>query len=147
MSNDERNAGILLHRFLKEIWTREDTTRHAWSRKADIPDTTIFRWSEGIEPTLPVLRKVAAACNMSLLRLLVEIKLLDETDADLRALRREVETERKQNARRKISIEEAIKLDQDISDSERRALSDLHGAFQAVKRNRRRSVAALDSEL
>lgn len=53
--------GLALYTFLQEEWRALGTTRGAWCRQADLPDSTVHRWSQGHEPDMKSLRAVATA--------------------------------------------------------------------------------------
>lgn len=70
--------GMDLHDFLQKEWDHMGTTRGAWCREAGIPDSTVHRWGQGIEPDMRSLRLVAEALHRPLVDVLQGAGYLDK---------------------------------------------------------------------
>lgn len=67
----DTDHGARLTRYLETVWDDLGTTRGAWCRQHRIADSTVMRWSIGVEPDMRNYRAVAAALELPLLDILV----------------------------------------------------------------------------
>ena len=100
-----------------------------WCRGAGIPDPTVLRWREGVEPDMRSLRRVAVALDRSLIDILVAGGWITREEANGHVPQI-----------RSYDLSEAIRLDTKISDAEREAHRQLQQAFAMVESGAKKRV-------
>lgn len=131
-SKKVQSHGVQLTRFLEKEWDALYTTRGAWCRANGLADSTVYRWSQGVEPDLRNMQTVADGLNRRLVDILFAAGYLDESDVRVRTVT---------PPRERIELEAAIRTDPELTDSEREALLAVHAAFQGPStRSGKRSV-------
>lgn len=78
--------GVLLTRFLEKEWDALYTTRGAWCRKVGVADSTVYRWSQGVEPDIRNMRLVADGLGRKLIDILYAAGYVDDTEVRVRAV-------------------------------------------------------------
>jgi hypothetical protein len=111
-----------LFAFLEEEWDRMGLKPTAWTRKVGIPDATVLRWRDGIEPDMRSLKRIAEALERPLVDVLLAAEYItpDEVSGYV-------------PQPRSYDLLEAIELDPKLSDGEREALRQVHDAFRLVE--------------
>lgn len=131
MGNETENHGVLLTRYLEKEWDALYTTRGAWCREHGLPDTTVYRWSQGVEPDIGTMMKIADALGRKLVEVLYHAGYVDESDLRLRTVA---------PPRERIDVIGAIRTDPELTDQQRQALLAVHTALVAPSPNGRKQT-------
>lgn len=123
--------GLNLTRYLEKVWDGLGTTRGAWSRQAGLADSTVLRWSQGVEPNMDNLRMVAEALNLKLTQVLLICGYI--TPGELKTATVPPPPVRP-------TVSEAIELDRTITTQEKLALRAMHDLFTQAADGHKRSV-------
>lgn len=132
MSPTTVNHGVLLTRFLEKEWDALGTTRGSWCRRAGIPDSTVYRWSQGVQPDLDNMVALAEALGRRLTDVLYHAGYIGEDEMRVRTVA---------PANERPALEDMIRTDDALSPPERQALLAVHAAFtRPVAKGAKRSV-------
>lgn len=124
--------GVLLTRFLEKEWDALYTTRGAWCRKVGVADSTVYRWSQGVEPDMRNMVEIAHGLGRKLTDILFAAGYIAEDE-----VKRIVVAP----AREKMDLADVIRGDASLSAAQRDALLAVHAAFQPAKtKSARRTV-------
>jgi predicted transcriptional regulator len=124
---NEIDHGLELWQFLESEWERLGTRPTAWSRQANIPDATMLRWRDGVEPELRNLRRVANALNRPLVEILLAAKYVTPKEVNGQQIMERV-----------YSVPEAIALDPALGPGDRDVLLRVYTALVAADGTTRR---------
>lgn len=127
---DDVDHGALVMDFLEHFWLANGLTRRAWCRAAGLPDSSVGRWRDGVEPEIASLKKVARGVQRPLVDLLLIAGYLSPEEL-AGPTPPEIQT---------FNVERAIRLDPGITEAEREALMAIHRAISAVESGSSRSV-------
>lgn len=132
LMSSSQSHGIQLTRYLEKEWDALYTNRGEWCRKHGLADSTVYRWSQGVEPDLRNMQTVAEGLGRRLVEILYHAGYLDDSDLRLRAVT---------PPRERVDLEAAIRTDPELTDSEREALLMVHTAFRSpMPKSGKRSV-------
>lgn len=113
--------GVRLTHFLEKEWDALYTTRGAWCRKVGLADSTVYRWSQGVEPDMRNMVLIAQGLNRKLVDILYAAGYLGEDEYKVRTVT---------PVRERPSLVDAIRTDPSLSTGQREALLAVHAAFE-----------------
>lgn len=79
---DPDNPGEALYSFLEEEWEALGLTRGAWCRKANLPDSTVYRWKSGHLPDMRSLQIVADTLGRPMIEVLLAAGIVNPDEVN-----------------------------------------------------------------
>lgn len=110
---------LALTRFLEAEWKALGTNRGKWCRKVGLADSTVFRWSQGVEPDMPTYDLLAKALGRDLVDVLQAAGYLSAEDLAGRSVA----------PRGLPDAMDAVRADPALSEEEKQAHLQLHRLF------------------
>jgi hypothetical protein len=138
MSTSPSKHATALYAFLEKEWAAMKIAPTTWCRQVGIADPTVYRWSQGVEPDMKSIRRVAEALGRPVIDVLVAAGYVSAEEAGGHV-----------PAPRSYSLIDGLNLDTTYSPEIREALRQVldamllveTGAAKKVKVRTRRSVS------